>query len=92
MARSGTLAFACVLAGALCAAPAFAQEQEDSFMAGLMSAIGLKGQNERGIDYRERSPLVIPSKRDLPSPEAASSFWLWKTTRADAGTQWPSIP
>src|SRR6202040_858051 len=24
----------------------------------------------RGIDYRERSPLVVPPKLDLPSPES----------------------
>jgi hypothetical protein len=35
----------------------------------LLGAIGLKSSNA-DIDYRERSPLVVPPRRDLPPPEA----------------------
>ena len=49
---------------AFAAAPARAQEEEDTFeqkmIDKVMTAIGLSRGNEAGIDYRERSPLVIP--------------------------------
>jgi hypothetical protein len=37
----------------------------------LMGAIGLKDGSEPGIDYRERSPLVVPPTNNLPPPQAA---------------------
>src|ERR1041384_8045059 len=28
-----------------------------------------RGDEEKGIEYRERSPLVLPNSKDLPPPE-----------------------
>jgi hypothetical protein len=41
---------------------------EEKIIEGLMSSIGGKNMDNRGIDYRERSPLVVPPKLDLPPP------------------------
>ena len=38
-----------------------------------MAGIGGTNMENRGIDYRERSPLVVPPKLDLPPPAAASA-------------------
>jgi hypothetical protein len=38
-----------------------------------MAGIGGTNMENRGIDYRERSPLVVPPKLDLPPPVAATS-------------------
>ena len=54
-----------------------AQEDEDDktfeekVIEGIMAGIGGTNMDNRGIDYRERSPLVVPPKLDLPPPEAA---------------------
>jgi hypothetical protein len=51
----------------------------------LMSGLGLKRDGEGpGIDYRERSPLVVPPSRDLPPPEAAMP--------APKAANWPVDP
>jgi len=39
---------------------------------GILKGLGLR-KDEAGIDYRERSPLVVPPKIDLPPPAAASA-------------------
>lgn len=41
---------------------------EPSLMDNIMSGIGAKPQGDEGIKYRERSPLVVPSKIELPPP------------------------
>ncbi len=46
---------------------------EDKIIRNIMGSIGAIGPNDRGIDYRERSPLVIPPKIDLPPPQSASA-------------------
>ena len=38
-----------------------------------MAGIGGTNMDNRGIDYRERSPLVVPPKLDLPPPVSAKS-------------------
>ena len=38
----------------------------------LMAGIGATNMDNKGIDYRERSPLVVPPKLDLPPPAAAA--------------------
>jgi hypothetical protein len=54
-----------------------AQEDEDDktfeekIIEGIMAGIGGTNMDNRGIDYRERSPLVVPPRIDLPPPEAA---------------------
>jgi hypothetical protein len=46
---------------------------EEKIIEGIMAGIGGTNMENRGIDYRERSPLVVPPKIDLPPPETASS-------------------
>jgi hypothetical protein len=54
-----------------------AQEDEDDktfeekIIEGIMAGIGGTNMDNRGIDYRERSPLVVPPRIDLPPQEAA---------------------
>ena len=38
----------------------------------VLQGLGLRRGDGTGIDYRERSPLVVPPGRNLPSPEAGS--------------------
>jgi hypothetical protein len=45
---------------------------EDKIIGGIMAGIGGTNMDNRGIDYRERSPLVVPPRLDLPPPAAAS--------------------
>jgi hypothetical protein len=45
---------------------------EEKIIEGIMSGIGGTNMDNRGIDYRERSPLVVPPKIDLPPPVTAS--------------------
>lgn len=73
------------------AGAARAQDDEDNDMTfeekiidNLMSGIGAKSMEKPGIDYRERSPLVVPPKLDLPPPAAAA-------TEANA-PNWPKDP
>jgi hypothetical protein len=40
---------------------------------GFMQSLGLRTNNDQTIDYRERSPLVVPPSHDLPPPEATST-------------------
>jgi hypothetical protein len=40
------------------------------FLRGLLEGIGLQSGREKDIDYRERSPLVIPPSNALLPPEA----------------------
>jgi hypothetical protein len=44
---------------------------EEKVIEGIMAGIGGTNMENRGIDYRERSPLVVPPKIDLPPPETA---------------------
>jgi hypothetical protein len=46
---------------------------EEKVIEGIMAGIGGTNMENRGIDYRERSPLVVPPRIDLPPPAAASS-------------------
>jgi hypothetical protein len=82
--RSGTslrrLLMACVC-GTLLALPAAAfaqqaQDDEDTFeqkiIKNILGGMGVD-VGRPGIDYRERSPLVIPPTRDLPPPQAAGT-------------------
>jgi hypothetical protein len=36
----------------------------------VLRALGLKKSDEEQIEYRERSPLVVPPTRELPAPES----------------------
>jgi hypothetical protein len=46
---------------------------EESIIGGIMAGIGGTNMENRGIEYRERSPLVVPPKLDLPPPASASA-------------------
>jgi hypothetical protein len=43
---------------------------EEKVIEGIMAGLGGTNMENRGIDYRERSPLVVPPKLDLPPPES----------------------
>src|SRR5262252_7167755 len=46
---------------------------EEKIIEGVMKGIGATNMENSGIDYRERSPLVVPPKLDLPPPAAAAT-------------------
>lgn len=46
---------------------------EEKIIDNIMTGIGGTNMENRGIDYRERSPLVVPPKLDLPPPESLKS-------------------
>jgi len=46
---------------------------EEKIIEGLMAGIGGTNMENRGIEYRERSPLVVPPKLDLRPPEPVKS-------------------
>lgn len=83
MTRIKTVLLATVLATA--SAPAFAQDPgpERSMFQGLLSGLGLLGEDRPPIDYRERAPLVIPRNNALPSPQDVG---------AARGGNWPNDP
>jgi len=43
---------------------------EDKLIDNIMRGLGGTNMENRGIEYRERSPLVVPPKLDLPPPAA----------------------
>ncbi len=45
---------------------------EEKIIEGIMAGIGGTNMENRGIDYRERSPLVVPPRIDLPPPAGAA--------------------
>jgi len=87
-----TAGIACALtlaaASAVRAQDAEDQQPEMSFEHKLIDGLlrGIGGQNvesDNGIRYRERSPLVIPSKLDLPPPAS---------TKTPTAANWPKDP
>ncbi|MEA2935233.1 MAG: hypothetical protein QOD74_1879 [Variibacter sp.] len=78
---------ACLVAGALAAAShanaQSAEEEELTFEQRIIHNI-LGGGSDSGIDYRERSPLVIPPAANLPPPAAGSG--------AEKTAAWPKDP
>ncbi len=57
------------------AARAGDDDDSPSFMGKVMETFGLRDPkgSYAGIDYNERSPLVVPPTRDLPQPEASTA-------------------
>lgn len=43
---------------------------EDKIIKNIMSGLGGTNMENQGIDYRERSPLVVPPKITLPPPDS----------------------
>src|SRR5213082_1053377 len=64
-----------------------AQDDDDTFeqkvIKNILGGMGVD-VGRAGIDYRERSPLVIPPTRDLPPPESAAA--------AARNPAWPREP
>ncbi len=57
---------------------------EEKIIENIMRGVGGTNMENRGIDYRERSPLVVPPRIDLPPPA---------TTAAEAkAPNWPKDP
>jgi hypothetical protein len=46
---------------------------EEKIIDGIMAGVGGTNMENRGIEYRERSPLVVPPRLDLPPPVAATA-------------------
>jgi hypothetical protein len=66
------------------APPALAQEdEEETFEQSIIRNL-LGGSSKGGIDYRERSPLVIPPSRDLPPPDSVATV--------EGTPSWPRDP
>jgi hypothetical protein len=79
-----------VLATAIClsASAASAQSQdssgiERSLFQGLLSGLGVVGEERPPIDYRERAPLVLPRGNNLPPPQESG---------AARNPNWPNDP
>lgn len=92
--RTRALRLAAVLLGiglVLGTGPVRAEDDEDAddrtferkIMDNLMSGLGAKRIDDGGIDYRERSPLVVPSKIELPPPQ---------TGKTQLAPNWPKDP
>ena len=57
---------------------------EEKIIDNIMTGIGGTNMENKGIEYRERSPLVVPPKLDLPPPAG---------TAAEAkAPNWPKDP
>lgn len=89
--RATLLGAAVCVALAVHVGPALAGDDDDEdepsieqkVIRGLMHGLGAVDGTEKGIDYRERSPLVVPPKLDLPPPQ---------TTNAVPRPNWPKDP
>src|SRR5258705_6438121 len=46
---------------------------EEKVIEGIMAGIGGTNMDNKGIEYRERSPLVVPPKLDLPPPASSAA-------------------
>jgi hypothetical protein len=46
---------------------------EEKIIHNIMTGMGGTNMENKGIEYRERSPLVVPPKLDLPPPASAST-------------------
>jgi hypothetical protein len=57
---------------------------EEKIIEGIMKGVGGTNMDNQGIDYRERSPLVVPPRIDLPPPVAA--------TKEVNAANWPKDP
>jgi hypothetical protein len=74
-------AWAVMAASVLASAPASVRAQEEDeksiwnldqrIYRGVLDSLGVR-TNKDDIDYRERSPLVLPPGRELPAPQAAA--------------------
>ena len=93
MRRALRALMACAVAGLILgggvASKAYAADDEDEaidvrVLRGVLRGLGLKHGDEESIDYRERSPLVVPPSMELPPPE--------DPTLAERNPDWPDDP
>lgn len=56
---------------------------EKKIVKSIIEGVGGTNMDNRGIDYRERSPLVVPPKISLPPPDSSS---------APRAANWPKDP
>lgn len=76
------------------ASPGYANDEEDDedtfeqkIIKGVLSGLGVQTSANPGIDFRERSPLVLPPSpnlQNLPPPDAG--------TTVDRNPMWPNDP
>jgi len=72
-------AFGLVLGAAalFCPVPAHAGDDDlpadQKFLRGVMEGLGFRRDGDETINYKERSPLVIPPGRELPPPEKSGA-------------------
>ena len=98
--RHGLIASVCgalLALGSIGAAKAQqAESDDDSFeqriIKGILGGLGVDVGTKKGIEYRERSPLVIPPSLDLPPPDQASvsaqnPAWPREQTRKKTAVQ-----
>jgi len=82
------LGVAILVCGAGTGARAADEEDDDSLdskiLRNVLQAIGLRQGDEANIEYRERSPLVVPPNRNLPPPDS--------NTAAAKNPTWPTDP
>lgn len=87
LARTGmAFAVAALVFAAAGPKPALAEEDDPidvKVFRKVMRGLGLK-RNEAHIEYRERSPLVVPPSRELPRPEDPNL--------AERNPAWPTDP
>jgi hypothetical protein len=57
---------------------------EEKVIEGIMKGMGATNMENSSIDYRERSPLVVPPRLDLPPPASANAV--------KAVPNWPKDP
>ena len=57
---------------------------EEKIIGNIMGGLGGTNMENKGIEYRERSPLVVPPKLDLPPPAG--------TAAAAKAPNWPKDP
>src|SRR6476620_6077367 len=73
------------VAAALAALSAGARAEEGVAIKSLLGSMGIIPKEKDPIPYRERAPLVMPPKMELPAPAAAGAVQA-------ANPQWPNDP
>jgi hypothetical protein len=80
-----SVAISIALTGAAAAQTTQSNPLEDApdtqLFRSILGGLGLKRGDEPGIEYRERSPLVVPPQMNLPPPQSR--------TAADSNPNWP---
>lgn len=81
-----TLALGCVMSAGIARAEDDEEDQtsfEDKIIKNIVAGIGGTNMENQGINYRERSPLVVPPKIDLPPPDSSAKLQV---------PNWPKDP